>query len=61
MANLDGSRPVALMTRAGGGLGGAIARSLAERGFDLVLNDLDVTEALRNLCADLGKAGARAK
>jgi NAD(P)-dependent dehydrogenase (short-subunit alcohol dehydrogenase family) len=56
-----GGRPVAIVTGAGGGLGGAIARALASAGFDLVLNDLEVTEHLVGLCAELATAGAQAR
>lgn len=51
------SRRVALITGAGGGLGGAIARQLAARGFDLLLNDLALTPALERLCAELEETG----
>jgi len=59
--NGAGGRPVAIVTGAGGGLGGAIAHALANSGFDLVLNDLEVTEHLTALCADLASVGARAR
>jgi NAD(P)-dependent dehydrogenase (short-subunit alcohol dehydrogenase family) len=52
-------RPVALVTGAGGGLGGAIARALAERGFDLLLNDLTLSDSLQSLCIDLRSQGVR--
>jgi len=50
-------RPVALVTGAGGGLGGAIAHALAA-GHDLVLNDLSA-DTLEPLAADLRATGAR--
>jgi len=54
-------RPVALVTGAGGGLGGALAVALAAKGFDLVLNDLADSDALTALAATLEGGGARAK
>ena len=56
----NSARPVALVTGAGGGLGGAIARALGATGFDLVLNDIAESADLGNLCAVLERGGARA-
>lgn len=50
---------VALVTGAGGGLGTAIAHALADRGHDLVLNDLEATEGLLALAEDLRASGRR--
>ena len=49
------------MTGAAGGLGGAIARSLAQKGFDLVLNDLVSSDSLAGLCVEVERAGGQAK
>ena len=54
------SRPVALVTGAGGGLGGALALALAHKGFDLVLNDLAESDALRSLSEQVAALGASA-
>lgn len=45
------SKPVALVTGAAGGMGGAIALALALAGFDLVLSDRDIDEAFA-ACAE---------
>jgi NAD(P)-dependent dehydrogenase (short-subunit alcohol dehydrogenase family) len=50
------ARPVALITGAGGGLGGAIARALGAKGFALVLNDLGDSAQLAQLREDIGVA-----
>ncbi len=57
----DSSRRVALVTGAAGGLGAAIARALADAGFDLVLNDLAHSDSLSRLCAELQAYGIRAQ
>ncbi|SHM43638.1 NAD(P)-dependent dehydrogenase, short-chain alcohol dehydrogenase family [Paracoccus solventivorans] len=54
-----GTASVALVTGAGGGLGAAIARALAGRGHDLVLNDLEPSERLEALAAELRALGVR--
>ena len=50
-------RPVALVTGAGGGLGGGLVRALAGKGFALVLNDLADGETLSALKAELDASG----
>lgn len=54
------SRPVALVTGAAGGLGGAIALALARKGYDFVLNDLSRSDALQQVAGEIEAAGARA-
>lgn len=54
-----GAAPVALVTGAGGGLGAEIARALAERGHDLVLNDLEPSGQLEALAEELRARGRR--
>lgn len=55
---MAGARPAALITGAAGGIGGAIARELAKAGFDLVLSDREITEALSVLQGELEGEGA---
>jgi glucose 1-dehydrogenase len=52
------TRPVAIVTGAGGGIAGAVARALAADGHDLVLLDLDA-DALARTAADVRDMGAR--
>lgn len=44
MVSTSKTRPVALLTGAAGGLGGAIAHALAAKGFNLVLSDLAASD-----------------
>ncbi len=60
MTQQTAQRPVALVTGAGGGLGGAIAQCLAMKGFDIVLNDLAMNSALDDLRRALATTGAKA-
>lgn len=53
------ARPVALVTGAAGGIGGAIVRALAAAGFDLILADRE-SSSLDGLEAELGEGGASA-
>lgn len=55
-----GERRVALVTGAGGGLGGALALALADKGFDLILNDIADSEALAAVAAAVEAHGGRA-
>jgi 3-oxoacyl-[acyl-carrier protein] reductase len=52
-------RPVALVTGAKRGIGRGIAVSLAERGFDIVLNDLQHDQAANETLEHLQRLGAR--
>lgn len=52
-------RPVALVTGAKRGIGRGIAVSLAERGFDIVLNDLEHDQAANETLEHLQGLGAR--
>lgn len=52
-------RPLALVTGARRGLGRAIARAVATRGFDVVLNDLDVSDDLKRTARIVEDEGAR--
>jgi NAD(P)-dependent dehydrogenase (short-subunit alcohol dehydrogenase family) len=61
MMSSRSERRVALITGAAGGLGGAIAQELGDKGFDLVLHDLVVNDTLRQLCATLESGGIRAR
>jgi NAD(P)-dependent dehydrogenase (short-subunit alcohol dehydrogenase family) len=61
MTSSRSERRVALITGAAGGLGGAIAQELGDKGFDLVLHDLVVNDTLRQLCATLESGGIRAR
>jgi NAD(P)-dependent dehydrogenase (short-subunit alcohol dehydrogenase family) len=54
-------RPVALITGAAGGLGGAIATTLAGAGFDLLLADRESTAAFEQRKAECEALGASAR
>ena len=47
--------PVAIVTAAGGGIGTACARELAEQGYRLVL--MSRSESVHNLATELGGVG----
>lgn len=51
-------QPVALVTGAAGGLGGAVARGLASGGYDLVLTDF-AADGLADVVADIKGQGGR--
>jgi NAD(P)-dependent dehydrogenase (short-subunit alcohol dehydrogenase family) len=48
-----------LVTGAGGGLGGAIARSLAKKGFNLILNDQAESNSLSALSTEIEEFGGK--
>ena len=54
------SRPVAIVTGAGRGIGGAIAEALAARDFDLAVTDLMPEAESEVLLQDLARRGCRA-
>ena len=58
---VEETRPVALVTGAAGGLGGAIARELAESGFNLVLADREVSDEFEQRAVELRVLGAETR
>jgi NAD(P)-dependent dehydrogenase (short-subunit alcohol dehydrogenase family) len=53
------ARPVALVTGAGRGIGRGCARSLAERGYDVVVHERSPDEPCEGTLADVAAAGGR--
>lgn len=60
MSSIEAKRPVALVTGASYGIGGATARTLAREGYDIALCDLN-TEMLSETAAAIRDLGARAE
>jgi NAD(P)-dependent dehydrogenase (short-subunit alcohol dehydrogenase family) len=58
---MERSKPVALVTGAAGGLGGAIARALGDAGFDLVLAAREASASFDERKVELEAAGANVR